>query len=61
VLDALNDAAEALRTAYPMLERIAYALAVDEIQGPLVRSQYRPPKNQVLTELLTKKYRISTA
>ena len=31
VLETLNDAGEALRTAYPMLERIAQALAVEEI------------------------------
>ena len=38
VLDALHDAAEALRTAYPMLERIAQALAVEEIlEAPTAR------------------------
>ena len=31
VLEALSDAAEGLRTAYPLLERIAQALAVEEI------------------------------
>jgi hypothetical protein len=30
-LEALSDAGEALRTAYPLLERIAQALAVEEI------------------------------
>lgn len=31
VLEALSDAGEGLRTAYPLLERIAQALAVEEI------------------------------
>ena len=31
VVEALNDASEALGTAYPMLERIAQALAIEEI------------------------------
>jgi len=41
VLDALQDAGEALRMAYPMLERIAQALAVDEI---LKQQTQEPPQ-----------------
>ncbi|HYL03344.1 MAG TPA: hypothetical protein VEU54_07980 [Steroidobacteraceae bacterium] len=48
VLEALTDAGEALATAYPMLERVAEALDVEELLQQHAPSK-RPPEESAAT------------